>query len=142
MEEPVISVTGVGFIINPYNLCFANKMVNGKKIMVVWHIDDLKIFYEEVISSCIVQLSGRYGKGDPLNITCGKLHDHLGTILDYIQKGKVKVDMIQYLKPAENHLFDVNDFATPLSEEIASPLSIPFSISYCSHTKGQDQTYK
>ena len=59
-------------------------------------------------------------KGDPLNITCGKLHDHLGTILDYIQKGKVKVDMIQYLKPVENHLFDVNNSATFLSEEYIS----------------------
>ena len=32
-----------GFVINPYDSCVANKMVNGKQLTVVWHVDDLKI---------------------------------------------------------------------------------------------------
>ena len=33
----------VGFKINPYDPCVANKMVNGKQITVIWHVDDLKV---------------------------------------------------------------------------------------------------
>ena len=32
-----------GFTINPYDLYVANQMVNGKKMMVTSHVDDLKI---------------------------------------------------------------------------------------------------
>ena len=31
-----------GFSMNPYDLCMANKMVNGKQLTVAWHVDDLK----------------------------------------------------------------------------------------------------
>ena len=33
----------MGFEVNSYNPCVANKMVNGAQMMVTWHIDDLKI---------------------------------------------------------------------------------------------------
>jgi len=32
-----------GFIINPYNWCIANKMVDDKQCTMAWHVDDLKI---------------------------------------------------------------------------------------------------
>ena len=32
-----------GFTINSYDWCVANKMVNGKQLRIVWHVDDLKI---------------------------------------------------------------------------------------------------
>ena len=32
-----------GFQINPYKPCVANKMINDKHIMVLWHVDDLKV---------------------------------------------------------------------------------------------------
>ena len=31
------------FVINPYDLCVANKMVNGYKMTICWYIDDLKV---------------------------------------------------------------------------------------------------
>lgn len=31
----------LGFEINPYDLCVANKMINGKQCTVVWNVDDL-----------------------------------------------------------------------------------------------------
>jgi hypothetical protein len=33
-----------GFVLNPYDLCVANKFVDGKQITVSWHVDDLKVF--------------------------------------------------------------------------------------------------
>jgi hypothetical protein len=33
----------MGFEINPYNSCVANKMVNGTQMTIRWHVDDLMI---------------------------------------------------------------------------------------------------
>ena len=32
----------VGFHINPYDPCIANKIVNGKQQTIVWHVNDIK----------------------------------------------------------------------------------------------------
>ena len=34
---------GNGFFINPYDPCVANKVVNSKQVIVIWHVDDLKV---------------------------------------------------------------------------------------------------
>ena len=65
----------------------------------------------------------------------GKIHDYLGMIFDFSEKGKVSVNMIEYIKniindfpeeivgiktsPAADHLFDIRDSseARPLPEE-------------------------
>ena len=44
-----------GFVINPYDWCVANKTVNGKQYIIVWHVDDLKISH--VDSAVIDDLS-------------------------------------------------------------------------------------
>jgi hypothetical protein len=33
---------GIGFKINPYDPCVANRTVNGKQHTVTWHVDDIK----------------------------------------------------------------------------------------------------
>jgi hypothetical protein len=32
-----------GFVLNPYDSCVANKVVNGKRMTVCWHVDNLKV---------------------------------------------------------------------------------------------------
>ena len=34
-----------GFSIKPYDPCVPNKTINGKKMTIVWHVDDLKILH-------------------------------------------------------------------------------------------------
>ena len=47
-----------GFVINPYDSCVANKMVNGKQLTVVWHVDDLKISHVDLgVLSCFPRMS-------------------------------------------------------------------------------------
>jgi len=36
-------VDELGFRINPYDSCVANKVINGKQCTIGWHVDDLKI---------------------------------------------------------------------------------------------------
>ena len=37
----------MGFVVNPYDPCVANMMVNGAQINVCWHVEDLKISHRD-----------------------------------------------------------------------------------------------
>ena len=42
----------IGFDLNPYDSCVANKTTNGKQLILVWHVDDIKASHvqEEVVT--------------------------------------------------------------------------------------------
>jgi hypothetical protein len=122
-----------GFVINPYDFCVANKMVDGAQCTIVWHVDDLKISHvaTKAVSTMLGLVDARYGqeivggKQAPVTFTRGKVHDYLGMLLDYTEDGVVKIDMQEYLAklltdmpkrmdgtaktPAAGHLFEVRD---------------------------------
>jgi hypothetical protein len=122
-----------GFVINPYDFCVANKIINGKQCTIVWHVDDLKVSHVDpaVVTTILNLLDGKYGqeivggKRAPLTITRGTVHDYLGMTLDYSEDGAVKIDMRDYVKkmldempekmdgtatsPAAEHLFQIQD---------------------------------
>ena len=37
------NIKSIGFELNTYDPCVANKIVDGAQLTVVWHIDDLKV---------------------------------------------------------------------------------------------------
>ena len=37
----------IGFELNPYNPCVANKTINGKQLTLVWHVDDIMASHVE-----------------------------------------------------------------------------------------------
>ena len=100
--------------------------MNGKQITVLWHVDDLKISHVlySVVTDLIMQIESVFGQEAPLTVRRGKVHDYLGMTLDYREKGKVKITMIDYIttmlselpremngvaaSPAASHLFKVN----------------------------------
>ena len=85
-----------GFEINLYNPCAANKMMNGRQMTVVWHVNDLKVSQksEFEITRFADYLISIYGG---LSSSRGKVHDYLGMNLDLSDKGKLQVSMIPYL---------------------------------------------
>jgi hypothetical protein len=124
-----------GFVLNPYDECVANKMINGKQCTILWHVDDLKISHVDsnVVSHIIDQLNEKYGKDAPLSVTRGKVHEYLGMTIDFTTKGKVKIIMDDYAdgvlvearedsagfatSPAAEHLYTVNDVDPELLNE-------------------------
>ncbi|KAI2496760.1 Reverse transcriptase (RNA-dependent DNA polymerase) [Fragilaria crotonensis] len=126
-----------GFVLNPYDSCVANKIVNGKQCTILWHVDDLKISHVDpkVVDDVIELLKSEFGKEAPLTISRGKVHEYLGMTIDFSVKGKVKFTMIDYIEnmitelpadmsgtvrsPASSHLFDVNDDAEKLNTELS-----------------------
>jgi hypothetical protein len=70
-------LVAMGFEINPYDWCVANKTIDGKQCTILWHVDNLKISHvnPKVVTSVIKQLEAEFGKEAPLTITRGKTHD-------------------------------------------------------------------
>lgn len=127
-------LTELGFELNPYDSCVANKVVNGQQCTVLWHVDDIKISHADmdVVETVLAQLNAQYGKEAPLVVTRGTVHEYLGMTLDYGITGKCRICMTDYVNeildelpesmsgtavtPAANHLFEVNEEAVKLSE--------------------------
>ena len=85
----------LGFIINPYDSCVMNKMIDGKQCTIIWHVDDLKLSHikQSVLDDIANKLNLKYGQVLPLVIHHGKVHDYLGMTIDYSEDGKVKFMM-------------------------------------------------
>ena len=81
----------LGFKINPYNKCVANKEINGKQCTIVFYVDDNKISHEdpEVVTSVLKQISGHFGE---LKVSRGKKHDYLGMDIE-VKDNKVYIGM-------------------------------------------------
>ena len=43
----VKNLKSIGFVLNPYDPCVANKIFDGTQLTVVWHVDDLKVSHVE-----------------------------------------------------------------------------------------------
>ena len=109
----------IGFAINPYDPCVANKDVQDNQLTVVWHIDDLKVSHilEAVVTKMATWLTATYerlfedGSGK-MKISRGKVHEYLGMTLDYTVPGQVQVTMIPYVKERSSNSF--SSMMTPL----------------------------
>ena len=129
----------MGFEVNPYDPCVANKMVNGAQCTVCWHVDDLKVSHvdEAVVTAFSLKLADLY-KGR-VKTHRGKVFDYLGMDLDYgSEPGALIVSMIKYLtkvleewpeelrgskiNPHSDFLFNIreDDDRELLPEELAS----------------------
>ena len=86
----------MGFEVNPYDPCVANKTINGSQMTVTWHVDDLKISHKESsdVTKFIRALGGIYC--DNISVTRGKISLYLGMDFDYTKIGTVRIAMIPY----------------------------------------------
>ena len=67
----------MGFVINPYDRCIPNKMIDGKQCTIAWHVDDNKVSHvsKEVVHEIMEMLEKHFGK---FTKTEGKKHEYLG----------------------------------------------------------------
>ena len=87
-----------GFVLNPYDPCVANKVINGKQMTICWHMDDLKASHHD--PGQVTKFGDRLGRkyGVAVAAHCGKVYNYLGMVFDFSAKGKVMVTMIEYSK--------------------------------------------
>ena len=89
-----------GFKFNPCEPCVSNKIVDAKQQTVRFHVDYLMSSHvdSKVNDRFHKWLKKMYGKYGEVKVTRGKIHDYLGMRFDFSEPGKVKVDMIDYVK--------------------------------------------
>ena len=58
----------------------ANKIINSKQCIILWHVADLKISHEDPaeVTKIIKMMSSEFGKEAPLTVRRGKIHAYLG----------------------------------------------------------------
>ena len=130
-------IEGIGYKVNPYDPCVANKMINGKQHTITWHVDDVKSSHVDpkVNDAFHAWCEKMYGSDEIGHVTTvrGKVHDYLAMNLDYSEKNKLKVDMEYYIDnmieefpfqldkqsktPWNDKLFKVNETVKNLDEK-------------------------
>jgi hypothetical protein len=80
----VKSLTDIGFIINPYDPCVANKITEGKQMTICFHVDDCNISHRKknVLDTMIEYLCQEYGSifedgTGAMKVSSGKIHKYL-----------------------------------------------------------------
>jgi hypothetical protein len=85
----------MGFVLDPYDSCIANKMINGKQCTICWSVDDLKVSHVQrsVVVSIIAAFEGKYGK---MIVTHGNKHKYVGMDIEFTNDGEAKILMTDY----------------------------------------------
>ena len=73
----LFSVKDLGFVLNSFDKCVANKMVNGKQLTIAWYVDDCIASHMEktVLDEFGKVMIKEFGE---ITITTGSEHDFLG----------------------------------------------------------------
>eukprot|EP00804_Cyclotella_cryptica_P021554 CCRYP_005857-RB/>CCRYP_005857-RB protein AED:0.22 eAED:0.22 QI:0/-1/0/1/-1/0/1/0/238 len=88
-----------GMIMNPYNMCNANKETKGgHQLTMLWHVDDLKISCKN--SYEVTKLIGYLRRiyGEKMTVQRGGKGKYLGMYLDFMEEGVFQVDMSKYVE--------------------------------------------
>jgi hypothetical protein len=100
----VKSLTDIDFIINPYDPCVANKIIEGEQMTICFYVDECKLSHRKktVMDRTIGYLWQEYesifedGSG-AMPVSRGKIHKYIGMPLDYSVPGQVKIAMLDYV---------------------------------------------
>jgi hypothetical protein len=91
------SLFGIGFELNPYDPCVANKII-------CFHVDDCKLSHHnpKVMDRMITWLRQEYESifedgSCMMAVSRGKVHKYLGMTLDYTVRGHVRISMSDYV---------------------------------------------
>ena len=97
-------MTEVGFNINPYDPCVANKMTDGQHLTICYHVDGRKLSHRrsKVNDQMIKWLRQEHesisedGSGK-MTASKGKVHNYLGMTLGYTVGGQFQIMVINFL---------------------------------------------
>ena len=90
------SLTDIGFKINPYDPCVANKMIDIQQMTICYYMDDCKLshrrskVYDQMIKWLRQEYESIFEDGlRKMTVSRGKVHKYLGMTLDYTSRVKV-----------------------------------------------------
>ena len=104
----------MGFELNPYDPCVANKMFDGTQCTIAWYVDDTKISHVKpaVVTSVIKKIEAKFGK---MTVTRGQHHVFLGMDITFIGDGNLNIGMSKYIQEA------IEEFGDDVSRPAVTP---------------------
>jgi hypothetical protein len=98
------TLTDIGFELNPYDPCVANKMIDGHQMTITFHVDDCKFSHKrpKTMDKMIHWLRQEYesvftDSSGKMTVSRGKVHTYLGMTIDYTTRGEVKITMLEFV---------------------------------------------
>ena len=125
------TLVNLGFVLNPYDLCVANKTINGSQCTIDFYVDDNKISHKDpkVVQHVISEIEKHFGK---LTVSSGNNFDFLGMDVKIRSDRKIEISMKKQISealewfnenitekpvtPANKNLFTVDNESTDLDE--------------------------
>ena len=108
------TLESMGFTINPYDRCVANKMIRGKQCTIVWYVDDVKVSHceEEVVDEIVKEIEKHFG---PMKVNKNKTFDYLGMNVTFTNDRKIEIEMKKQIQEA------IDSFGEAIQGEVSSP---------------------
>lgn len=118
LKEKLIDM---GFVLNQYDPCVANGVINGDQCTICWYVDDLKVYHKDpkVVDEVISELEGNFGK---MKVNCGPDYMFVGMNIKLKDNATIAINMDDYITeyfsvfdepvdgraniPAKGNLFD------------------------------------
>ena len=109
----------MGFKINPYDPCVANKMIEGTMCTIAWYVDDNKISHKnpKVVDSIIEAIEKRHGK---MTVCRRKKHVFVGMDIEFLVDQIVKIMMQEHVREA------IDDFGEDVSSGTKHQLQLVY----------------
>jgi hypothetical protein len=109
----VSTLKGMGFIVNPYDRCVANAMIDGKQCTIVWYVDDNKLLHmsEDILTDVIGKIKIHFGE---LVVSRGRKHTFLGMNLVFNDDGSLQIETKKYIEEA------IETFGEDVSKRVSS----------------------
>jgi hypothetical protein len=87
---------GMGFELNPYDMCVANKDINGKQCTIGYYVDDNVATHveDDVLSGVINSIESEVGA---ITVSRGKTHNFLGMEITFNDDGTLSIRMEEYI---------------------------------------------
>ena len=91
-QNLIKDLKAIGFKVNSYDTCAANKIICNKQMTITWHVDDLKTYHDDkdVVDVLIQWTKDTYEDVTTRKPSRGKIHDYLAITMDYTTSGEVK----------------------------------------------------
>ena len=102
------------FVINPYDPCVANKIINGSQCTIAWYVDDKKLSHKDpaVVTDILDKIEAKF---PGLVITRGKEHTFLGIKFRFRDDQKVELDLSEYIHEA------IEESGIDVSQKVTTP---------------------
>ena len=107
-------IQGMGFELNPYDMCVANKVINEKQCTIGYYVDDNIATHveEEVLSDIIDVVKSEVGA---ITVSRGNTHNFLGMDITFNDDGTLSIRMTEYIADT------LREFPDKLRKSSATP---------------------